>query len=160
AFLAAAGLTAADLLVILNKSDDTASILEAATGKSLATIPVGHGPHEAEVVAGGRLAAGANYGDREKPGRSVSFIELGKRAVASTVELPENARPHGLFALADGRLLVTAEGIKELLVVDPKVGKLVTRIPTGQEVSHMVVATPDGSRAFVANIGSGSVTAV
>src|SRR5262252_7573999 len=90
---------------------------------------------EAELLAGGKLAAVANYGDREKPGRSVSFIDLDKKAVVSTVELPEGARPHGLFALADGRLLVTAEGLKELLVVDPKARKVLARIPTGKEVS-------------------------
>jgi YVTN family beta-propeller protein len=158
--LAAARLSAADLLVILNKSDDTASILDAATGKSMATVPVGHGPHEAEVLAGGRLVAVSNYGEREKPGRSLALIDLDKKTPAATIELPEGSRPHGLFALADGRLLVTAEGVKELFVVDPKAGKLVSRVPTNREVSHMVVATPDGRRAFVANIGSGSVTAI
>lgn len=151
---------AADLLVVLNKSDDTASILDAATGKSLATIPVGHGPHEAEVLAGGHLAAVSDYGEREKPGRSLALIDLERLAAGGTIELPEGARPHGLHALADGRLLVTAEGLKELLIVDPKARRLVSRIPTGRDVSHMVVATPDGTRAFVANIGSGSVTAV
>jgi YVTN family beta-propeller protein len=149
-----------DLLVILNKSDDTASILDATTGKTVATVPVGHGPHEAEVLAGGRTAVVSNYGDRSKPGRSLTLIDLEKGVPAGTIELPEGARPHGLFALADGRLLVTAEGLKELFVVDPKAGKLVLRVLTMREVSHMVVATPDGARAFVANIGSGSVTVV
>lgn len=150
----------ADLLIVLNKSDDTASILDAATGKATATVPVGHGPHEAEVLAGGRTAAVSNYGDRAQPGRSLTLIDLDQSAAARTIELPEGSRPHGLFALADGSLLVTAEGLKELFVVDPKGGRVAARIPTGQEVSHMVVATPDAARAFVANIGSGSVTAI
>ena len=148
------------MLVVLNKSDDTASILDAATGKAKATVPVGHGPHEVEVLAGGRTAAVSNYGDRARPGRSLTLLDLEKGAAAATIELPEGARPHGLCALADGRLLVTAEGLKELLVVDPQAKKLVLRVATAREVSHMVVATPDGARAFVANIGSGSVTVV
>jgi YVTN family beta-propeller protein len=65
-----------------------------------------------------------------------------------------------MTVLSDGRLLVTAEARKELLVVDPQARKVVARIATDQNVSHMVAATPDGRRAFVANIGSGSVTAV
>jgi YVTN family beta-propeller protein len=151
---------AADRLIVLNKSDDTASILDAASGASLATIPVGHGPHEAAVLAGGRIAAVADYGDRERPGRTVTLIDVEKGAKAGVIELPEGARPHGLFPLRDGRLLVTAEGSKELILVDPAARRVEHRVPTFQEVSHMVVATPDGRRAFVANIGSGSVTVV
>jgi YVTN family beta-propeller protein len=72
AALPAAG---AERLIVLNKSDDTASILDAASGKPLATIPVGHGPHEVAVLAGGRLAAVADYGDGRNPAaRSRSSI--------------------------------------------------------------------------------------
>jgi YVTN family beta-propeller protein len=149
-----------DRLIILNKSDDTASILDVSSGKVTATIPVGHGPHEVAVLAGGRTAAVADYGDRDRPGRTITLIDLGKNSKSGSIELPDGARPHGLFALIDGRLLVTAEGLKELLLVDPAARRVEQRIPTSQEVSHMVVATPDGSRAFVANIGSGSVTVV
>ena len=150
----------ADLLVALNKSDDTASILDAKSGAVRGTIPVGHGPHEVEVLAGRRTAVVANYGDRERPGRTLTLIDLDKMTALSTIELPEGARPHGLDALSDGRLLVTAEGLRELLVVDPKTGKVAARIPTERDVSHMVVASPAGDRAYVASIGSGSVTVV
>ncbi len=56
--------------------------------------------------------------------------------------------------------MVTAEANKALLVVDVKTGEVESEIHTNQDVSHMVAVTPDGSRAFVANIGSGSVTAI
>jgi len=151
---------AADVLVVLNKSDDTASLLDAKTGLTRATVPVGHGPHEAEILADGRTVAVSDYGDRERPGRSVTLIDVERGVKVATIGLPEGSRPHGLEALRDGRLLVTAEGIKELLVVDPKNRRVRTRIPTGQEVAHMVVASPAGDRAYVANIGSGSVTVV
>ncbi|HKF45311.1 MAG TPA: cytochrome D1 domain-containing protein [Thermoanaerobaculia bacterium] len=160
AFLIGGAVRAADLLIILNKSDNTASILDAKTGTAKATVPVGKGPHEVEVLAGGKTAAVSNYGTREEGGRSLTLIDLDKGAAAGNIELPEGARPHGLRALADGRLLVTAEGLKELLVVDPKARRVAARIPTGKEVSHMVAAAPEGKMAFVANIGSGSVTVV
>jgi YVTN family beta-propeller protein len=158
--LAAGGASAADWLIILNKSDNTASILDAKSGTAKATVPVGKGPHEVEVLAGGKIAAVSNYGTREDGGRSLTLIDIDKGSALGNVELPEGARPHGLRALADGRLLVTAEGIKELLVVDPRARKVAARIPTGKEVSHMVAAAPDGKMAFVANIGSGSVSVV
>ena len=148
------------MLVVLNKSDHSATIVDAATGQTLATVTVGFGPHEAELVPGGRVVVVSNYGTAEAPGRTLTLIDLQNRASAGTIVLPEGARPHGLEAVSVERMLVTAEGLKELLIVEPLRRRLTARIPLGREMSHMVVATPDGKRAFVANIGSGSVTAV
>lgn len=155
-----APVASADTLIVLNKSDHTASIFDAGTGKPRGTVAVGRGPHEVEVLADGKTAAVSNYGLRGEPGRSLTLIDLDKGTARATIELGEGTKPHGLEALRDGRLLVTAEGTKELLVVDPAAGKVTARIPTAAEVSHMVAATPDATRAFVANIGSGSVTAI
>ncbi len=156
----AARATSEELLIILNKSDNTASIVDAKTGVARATVPVGKGPHEVEVLSDSRTAAVSNYGNREEPGRSLTLIDLEKRAPVATIELPEGARPHGLKALSDGRLLVTAEGLKELLIVDPGARRVAARVPTARETSHMVAASANGKRAYVANIGSGSVTVV
>jgi YVTN family beta-propeller protein len=152
--------SAADLLIVLNKSDNTASILDAKTGAARATVPVGKAPHEVEVLADGKTAAVSNYGTREEAGRTLTLIDIGRGTAIATIALPEGARPHGLKALSDGRLLVTAEGLKELFVVDPKARRVATRILTARETSHMVAASPDAKRAYVANIGSGSVTVV
>jgi len=89
----------------------------------------------------------------------VTLVDVDRGVAVGTIELGAGTRPHGLEALADGRLLVTAEGTKELLLVDPSARKVVTRIPTGREVSHMVVAPRDGKAAYVASIGSGTVSA-
>src|ERR1700686_1024727 len=103
--LSASLATAVDLLVVLNKSDDTASILDAKTGVSRATVPVGHAPHEGSVPSDGRTVVVSNYGGRDKPGRTLTLIDLEKNSAAGTIELPEGARPHGSEALSDGRLL-------------------------------------------------------
>ena len=149
-----------DVLVVLNKSDNTASIVDVASKQTLATIPVGLAPHEAETVPGGRVVVVSNYGTAEKPGRSLTVLDLQSKAAVGTVYLAPGSRPHGLRALSNGKVLVTAEGAKELVVADPLHRRVLQRISIGREVSHMVVATPDDARAFVANIGSGSVTAV
>jgi YVTN family beta-propeller protein len=148
-----------DLLVVVNKSDDTVTILNAASGTVTATVPVGKGPHEVEVLADRRTAAVSNYGKAGEPGRTVTLVDVDRGVALGTVDLGEGTRPHGLEALADGRLLVTAEGTKELLLVDPAARKVLTRIPTGREVSHMVVAPHDAKAAYVASIGSGTVSA-
>jgi YVTN family beta-propeller protein len=149
-----------DMLVVLNKSDNTASVIDIETKKTLATLRVGIAPHEAELVPGGRVVVVSNYGTTENPGRTLTVLDLKSMASVGTVVLPEGARPHGLYALSADRMLVTAEGLKELVIAEPLHRRMVRRIPVGREISHMVVATPDGARAFVANIGSGSVTVV
>lgn len=148
-------------LVVLNKSEATASLIDLEAGRVVATLPTGEGPHEVAVSPDGRLALAANYGTRAAPGSTLTLIDIPRARVVRTIELGEYRRPHGVAWLEDGkRALVTAEAQKTLLIVDVEAGKVAGAIATGQEVSHMVAVLPDGSRAFVANIGSGTVTVV
>jgi YVTN family beta-propeller protein len=151
----------AGTLVVLNKSGASASLIDDATGKVIATVPTGNAPHEVAVSPDGRLAVGTNYGNREAPGSSLTVIDIPAAKAVKTIDLGEYRRPHGVQWLSDGEhVVVTAEGNKALLKVDVNAGKVVSAVETGQEVSHMVAVTPDGKRAFVANIGSGSATAI
>ena len=149
-----------DLLAVVNKSDNSLSVLDAANGKLRWTAPVESGPHEAEVLADGKTVAVSDYGRAGAPGHMVSLIELATGKVVGRVDLGAGARPHGLAVLKDGRLLVTAEGKKELVVVDPKTAKVLQRLPTGHALSHMVAASPDGKRAYVSSLKDGVVTVI
>jgi YVTN family beta-propeller protein len=150
----------AGTLVVLNKGEATASLIDLATGAVRATVATGEGPHEAVVSADGRVAVGADYGVRGRPGSSLTLIDVVNGRTMGTVDLGDYRRPHGLAWLPDGRLLVTAEDNRSLLVVDVDEGKVVDAVETGQEISHMVEVAAGGRRAFVANIGSGSVTVI
>lgn len=44
-------------LVASNMNDATATILDAGSGKVLATLPTGEGPHEVAISRSGRFAA-------------------------------------------------------------------------------------------------------
>ncbi len=167
ATLAAASLAAALVgpasgatLVVLNKAEATASLIDLDSGNVVATLPTGNGPHEAAVSPDGSQALATNYGTGAAPGSTLTLIDVPGGRVAKTIDLGENRRPHGVRWLDDRRAAVTAEGSKMLLVVDVVTGKVETVIATGQEVSHMVALSPDRSRAFVANIGSGTMTAL
>ena len=149
-----------DMLIVVNKSDNTVSILDAATGKTRATVAVEAGPHEVEMLSDGKTAAVASYGSKSEPGHMVTLVDLANAKVLSRIDIGASSRPHGLKALPDGRLLVTAEGTRELVVVDPQAAKVAARIPTGREVSHMVAASPDGKRAYVTSLAGGSVTVI
>ncbi len=149
-----------DVLVVVNKSDNSLSVIDGATGKLKWTAPVETGPHEAEVLADGKSVAVGDYGRTNAPGHIVSIIELASGKIVGRIDLGAGARPHGLAALKDGRLLVTAEGKKELVVVDPKGAKVLSRMPTGHALSHMVAASPDGKRAYVSSLKDGLVTVI
>jgi YVTN family beta-propeller protein len=147
-------------LLVANKSDDTVDLVSRKSGQSQATLPTGHAPHEVATSPDGRLAVVANYGDRGGPGSTLTVIDVPRAEVLGTVELGRHQLPHGLVWYSESELAVTTEGSAHLLVVNPREAKIVKEIETSARVSHMVAVTPDGGRAFVANIGSGSVTAI
>ena len=153
-----AGSAPADTLLVANKSDATVDLLDPASGEKRATLPTGEGPHEIAVSPDGRTAVISNYGKREAPGASLTVVDVPAARVLETIDLGRHGRPHGLAWLSDEALAVTAEGSAHLLVVEPASGTIRSAVETGQRVSHMVAVA--GDRAFVANIGSGTVTVV
>lgn len=155
-----AGNLHAATLVVANKAEATVSLIDLASGKVAATLPVGTGPHEVAVSPDGRLALVANYGTGPQPGSTLTLIDIPGAKVVKTIDLGEYRKPHGMAFLGNGRALVTSEASKALVEINVEEGKVLWAFPTGQELSHMVAVTPDGSRAFVANIRSGSITAL
>jgi YVTN family beta-propeller protein len=156
---AGAALVGAATLVVANKSEATVSLIDLGSGKVAATLPVGQGPHEVAVSPDGRLALVANYG-QDVDGHSLTVIDVPGARVERTIDLEEYRRPHGLAFLDDRRALVTVEENQAVLEVDVAAGRLGRAIPTNQQVSHMVAVSPDGRRAYVANIGSGTISAL
>ncbi|HEX9639112.1 MAG TPA: cytochrome D1 domain-containing protein [Acidobacteriota bacterium] len=147
-------------LIVLNKSDHTASLLDSASGALRATLPTAPGPHEVDVSPDGKLAVVTGYGAQGAAGNSLTVIDVAAAKVLRSVDLGEYTRPHGIqWAPSGAALYVTAEGKHALIELDPASWKIRRALPTGQEVSHMVALAPKAGRAFVANIGSGSVTA-
>ena len=155
----AQGVAAATLLVG-NKSDASVSLIDLESGVEVARAETRPGPHEIAVSPGGGVAVVTNYGDSQ-PGNTLSVIDVPRGETVSTIDLGEYTRPHGIVFMSDGRrVLVTAEGAQSLLVVNVVEGGVEQAIPTGQEVSHMVAYDAAGQRAYVANIGSGSVSVI
>ena len=148
-------------LVVLNKSEASASLIDLATEAVVATVATGEGPHEVAVSPDGRRALATNYGTQAAPGSTLTLIDIEGGRALRTIALGEHRRPHGVAWLPDGkRAVVTVEASRALLVVDTDAGTIEAAIKTDQDVSHMVALSQDGARAFVANIGSGSVTLV
>ena len=145
-------------LVVLNKAEASASLLDLGTGAEVTRVPTEPGPHEVAVSPDGRTAVVANYG-LEEPGDSLTVIDLLARRVVKTIRLGEHHRPHGLQFLRDGkRVAVTAEQEQHVLLVDVETGRVERAVHTAQDVTHMVVLVPDSDLAFASAIGSGTVS--
>lgn len=166
ALFSAAGALAAQpagTLVASNMDAHTVSLVDIATARTLATVPVGEGPHEVAISPDGTRAVVAIYGNRTSVGSSLAVFDLANPTVSPRmVELGAgNTRPHGLAFLPDGQqLLVTGERAQRVLVVHLGTGAIDSTMRTGQPATHMVVSTRDGTRAFTTNITGMSVSAI
>lgn len=147
-------------LVVANKAEATASLIDLGTGEVVATLPTDPGPHEVGVSPDGRFAIVTNYGYRGTSGNSLTVIDVAAAKVVRNIELVEFDSPHGVEWVDNERAAVTVEGSKALILVHVASGEVVGSIDTDQEVSHMVALDPERQRAYVANIGSGSLTVI
>ncbi|UCF39089.1 MAG: beta-propeller fold lactonase family protein [Acidobacteriota bacterium] len=147
------------LLVVLNKSDHTATVLDRDTGGKLATIVTGLAPHEVAVDPERGIGVVANYGTSVNPGSSLSVLDLRSRRAIKTIGLKRFRRPHGIQFFRDGsRVAVTAEANQAVLIVNVETSEIEQVVPTGQQISHMLVLSPDEKWCYVTNIESGSLS--
>lgn len=142
-------------LVVANKAGASASLIDLESGSVAATLPTGEGPHEVGISPDGRYALVTNYAN---DGNSLTLIDIPGARVVRTIDLGEYTSPHGVEWLDAERAAVTVEDNRALIVVNTASGAVEQAIGTDQDVSHMVALDPGGKRAYVTNIGSGSLT--
>jgi YVTN family beta-propeller protein len=157
AMIAAAQIPSPALLV-LNKEGNVA-IVDPKTRTVVGRAPTGEGPHEVEASSDGKLAFASNYGDGQKPGHSISVIDLASRKEIRRVDVTPMSRPHGLF-FTDGKLYFTAEANKLIARYDPESNQVDWVLGTGQEGTHMVLVSPDRKTMFTSNIAGGSIAII
>ena len=153
------------MLLVANQGDRDLSLIDPAAGKQVATVPVdGVTGHEVAASPDGKTAYVPIYGDSGvgRPGTDgtkISVIDLASRKVVHTIDFGHGVRPHCiLYDRNSGMLYVTTELDKTISIIDPKTLKIVGAVPTGQEQSHMLALTRDGSRGYTANVGPGTVS--
>ena len=145
-------------LVVTNKGPSTATIIDVASGRTLATLPTGSGPHEVVLSSDGRWAVVTDYGSQQA-GRTLTVLDVPALRVARTIDLGTYTRPHGItFLPGDSLVVVTSESSANIVVVNVLEGVVRRAIPTGAQGSHMVAVTGNGAMAYTGNIGSNTVT--
>lgn len=145
-------------LVVVDQAGSTVSVIDLVAGKTLATLPTGHFPHEVAVSSDGRWAVVTDYGDRAV-GSTLTVVDLQSLTVARTIDLAPRTRPHSAAFLPDQQTLaVTCETSSAVLLVDIKSGAVTGQTSTGQRLSHMLALNADGRHVYTANVGDGSLS--
>ncbi len=151
------------MLVVANQREHTALLIDPETRQELAKVIVGVNGHEVAVSPDSRFAYVPIYGNSGvgKPGTdgtTIDIVDLHDRKLTATIDLGKPLRPHRAEFGPDGLLYVTAELDHAVDVIDPATRKVIAQIPTGAIESHMIVISPDGTRAYTANVAAGSVS--
>ena len=148
-------------VVVANMGDNTATLIDVASKRVVATLPTGDGAHEVAVSHDGRWAVVSNYGVRGAPGNSLTVIDVPAAVVTRTIDLGEFRRPHSsAFLPGDSLFVVTSEMSKAIVFVDFKAGTVAGSVLTNHPVSHMLAMTVDARRIFTSNIADGTVSEI
>ncbi|HET6256028.1 MAG TPA: YncE family protein [Puia sp.] len=142
-------------LLALSKTDHTLAIVDPASLKVIARLPVGSDPHEVTASADGTKAYVTIYGGGSL--HELDILDLvGQKALPSYDTKPLFG-PHGIDFVG-GKVWYTAEGSKAVGRYDPAAGQTDWVMGTGQDRTHMIYVTPDGKRVYTTNVSSGTVS--
>lgn len=146
----------ADQLVVLNKDDDTMSIIDAESGETVEVVETAFNPHEIEIgPANERAYVTCSLGG------ALIIYDTDTWDRIDTIEHERFEFPHGLaIRETANELWLVATQSSYAFVFDLEDMELLAAFPTYQDKSHMVAIDEDERRAYIANIGSDSVTIV
>jgi YVTN family beta-propeller protein len=147
--------TPRNLLLALSKTDHTLAIVDPATLKVLARVPVGEDPHEVIASADGKTAYVSVYGGGRL--HTINIIDLVNLKPLRDVDTRPLYGPHDL-AYVDNKLWFTAEGSKAVGRMDPSTATIEWGMGTGQDRTHMLHVTNDAKSIYTINITSGTVS--
>jgi YVTN family beta-propeller protein len=143
------------VLLALSKHDHTLSIVDPASLRVMARIPVGDDPHEVVASTDGRTAYVSNYGFGAF--HTLAVIDLVAQKQLPLIDLGALRGPHGL-AFVDGKVWFTAEAAKAIGSYNPATEKIDWIMGIGQNRTHMIYVFPGAQRILTTNVNSGTVT--
>jgi YVTN family beta-propeller protein len=142
-------------LLALSKANHTLAIVDPATLKVLAKIPVGTDPHEVIASSDGKTAYVTIYGGGSL--HEINVIDLVNQKALPAIDTRPFFGPHGI-TFAAGKVWFTAEGSKAVVRLDPVTNQFDWAMGTGQDRTHMIYVTPDAQKIYTTNVSSGTVS--
>ncbi|WP_420933548.1 YncE family protein [Alteromonas sp. A081] len=145
------------ILAVVNKSDDSISIIDVSEKRIIKTLPTGKGPHELVMSENQKWAVSTDF----VGGDSLTVFDLSSLEVARTIPLASMPGPHGATFLNDNeRIIFTSGKAKHIGIANVVTGNVTNKIETAQDTTHMVTLNNDESVAYTTNICSNSISVV
>jgi len=152
-----AGLTGT--IVVTNKTPSTATVIDVASGRTLATLPTGPGPHEITLSSDGRIAVVTDYSGPPGTRRTLTVLDIPALRVVRTIDLGDYRSPHGIvFLPGDSLVAVTSEASSHVVVVHVESGAIRKAVPTRHGGSHMIGVTGNGVLGYTGDMRDSTVT--
>jgi len=142
-------------LLALSKADHVLAIIDPATLKIIARIPVGPDPHEVAASSDGKTAYVTNMGQGDS--HEIDVIDLVAQRRLPDIDTRPLYSPHGITFVGD-KVWFTAQDSKAVGRYDPSSGKLDWSMGTGQDRTHMIYVTPDEKKVYTTNVSAGTVS--
>ena len=159
-FLATArGQTPSPALLVLEKADNMLALVDPASLKVVGRVPAGPDPHEIEASPDGKFAYISNYGGLDSSLNTITVVDVVAQKPLAPINLGALHSPHGLF-LAGDKLYFTVETNKAAGRYDLATQAIDWVMGTGQDRTHMVVASSAGDRVFTSNVSSGTISII
>jgi DNA-binding beta-propeller fold protein YncE len=144
-----------ELILATVKENVSLSAFDAATGDVVAAVPVGTKdvakPHEIAVTQDGSHAFVSLYGDKDygpnTPDNRLGVVDLRDFSLAGHVDLTLYAGPHALMTDRDGKIWVTVDPNRCVLVIDPVTWEIERTIYL-EVPGHFLAASPDGNTVY------------
>jgi YVTN family beta-propeller protein len=146
-----------ETLLALSKRNHSLAIVDPASLKVLAKVPVGNDPHEVIASTDGKTAYVSNYGGGAY--NTLAVIDLIGQKALPQVDLGPLRGPHGL-AFVGGKVWFTAEAAKAIGSYDPASQKVDWILGTGQNRTHMIFVSEDLKQIITTNVSSGTVSII
>lgn len=142
-------------LMMIDKLGRHIRFFDPVTLTEISNFEVGTAPHDFAITADHKTAYVPIYGDgiygrNPNPGHTIAIIDLVGKKVAGSIDVSPYQAPHGIQIDAAGKIYVTCDLSRKLLVIDPKKQSIEAAIDT-EGTGHWVAVLPDASKAYIAN---------
>ena len=144
-------------LFVAGKFGNTLARVDLATGEETARVDSCTNPHELATSPDNQYVALACYG-----GQTIDIFRTADLGKVASIDLGDNARPHGIIWHADGNIYATAEGKQEVARIRRPLSDRyeITFFRTDKRGSHMLAVAPDARHAWTTDLGSKTVTLI
>lgn len=142
-------------LIVIDKIGRHVRFFDPSTFQEISNLEVGVAPHDLAISPDHKFAYIPVYGDgvygrNPHPGHTIAIVDLASRQMAGTIDVSPYQAPHGIQIDATGKIYVTCDLSRKLLVIDPQARKVEAALDT-EGTGHWVAVLPNASKAYVVN---------